>query len=290
MKLEIKQDIKLLDFVLQTFTQVSVSKAKKMIKYNCFFIGGASIKSFEYILHKGETVEYQKYSGGLHIAREKRDVSILYEDEDIIIVNKSVSQNVYQYKDRKEDSIVSSTKSYLKRKYHRNDLYVIFAPEKDESGLVLMAKSKLVRNWLFKQQDSLHFQIAAIVEGSLKHKNDKIRFFLTEDKGIYSKVKQDTPNARQEFLQYKTVEDLSQGDKIYFQINILSWGIKPYLNRFLLKEIGNNVLYDNVFGENKVKNKPLKYCVYYIELLRPGTGKKIKIEATLPKNFTYLEL
>lgn len=290
MKFDIKQEITLIDFVKQAFPQVSVTKAKKMILYNCFFLSGASIKSFEYVLHKGDTIEYRKYSGGLHIAKERRNVSVLYEDENIIVVNKTVNQSIIESKDKKEDTIVSLTKSYLKRKYHNNELYVIFGPQKDESGLVLMTKNKITRNALQKQQDAFIFHIAAIVENPLKHKNDKIRFFVKQTDGIYSLTNKEDEAAQQEFLQYKAVEDLSQADKTYYHINIIQHGIKPYLNRYLLNEIGNNVLNDNVFSKQKVKDKPLKYCIYCIELLRPKDSKKLRIETELPKNFTYLPL
>ena len=285
MKIEIKQDAKLLDFVLDYFPQVSVTKAKKMILYNCFSMQGAALKSWEYILHKGDTIEYTKYSGGQHIAKEKRNVSVLYEDRDIIIVNKSSGQSVTEYKNKKEDTLLSMTKSYLKKKYHKNDLFVVYAPQTDESGICIMAKSRLALNWLEKQSESFKFNIAAIVENQLKHKNDKIRFYITENNGIYSVCDKNDEAAREVFLQYATVEDLSLGDDDFFQINITQTGIKPYLNRFLFASIGNPVYGDNTFNAVKHSGRILRYCVYSVEMLRPSTNKRLKIETALPRNF-----
>ena len=290
MKIEVKQDAKLLDFVLNYFPEVSVTKAKKMILYNCFSMQGASLKSFEFILHKGDTIEYQKYSGGQHIAKEKRDIAIIYEDRDIIIVNKLSGQSVTQYKDKKEDTLLSMTKSYLKKKYHRNDLFVVFAPQTEESGIVLFAKNRLVLNWLNNQAESFKFNISAVVENTLKHKNDKIRFNVVNNNGIYSIADKDDKASQEVFLQYTTVEDLSMGDEDYFQINITQTGDKPYLNRFLLSQIGNPVYGDNAFHKQKQGNKILRYCVYGMELLRPSTNKKLRIETTLPRNFDSIAL
>ncbi|MBO6118648.1 MAG: hypothetical protein J6P44_08910 [Bacteroidales bacterium] len=285
MKIEIKQDAKLLDFVLDYFPQVSVTKAKKMILYNCFSMQCAALKSWEYILHKGDTIEYTKYSGGQHIAKEKRNVSVLYEDRDIIIVNKSSGQSVTEYKNKKEDTLLSMTKSYLKKKYHKNDLFVVYAPQTDESGICIMAKSKLALNWLEKQSESFKFNIAAIVENKLKHKNDKIRFYIIENNGIYSVCDKNDEAAREVFLQYSTVEDLSLGDDDFFQINITQTGIKPYMNRYLLASIGNPVYGDNTFNAVKHSGRILRYCVYSVEMLRPSTNKRLKIETALPRNF-----
>lgn len=288
MKIEIKQDIKLLDFVINFFEKVSVTKAKKMILYNCFSMQGASLKSFEYVLHKGDTIEYQKYSGGEHIAKEKRDIAILYEDMDIMIVSKKSNQSVVEYKDKKEDTLFSMAKSYLQKKYHRNDLFVVFAPQTDESGLCLFAKNKFALNWLNNQIGSFKFSVAAVVENSLKHRNDKIRFLVINREGIYSIANEKDKNVECVFLQYNTVKDLSFADTTYYQINICGNATQPYLNRFLLSQIGNPVYGDNAFHKKKQGNKVLRYCIYSIEMLRPSTNKRLKIETTLPKNFTSI--
>ena len=290
MKIEVKQEAKLLDFVLNHFPQVSVTKAKKMILYNCFSMAGASLKSFEYVLHKGDTIEYQKYSGGEHIAREKRNISVLYEDREIILIYKLSNQSVMEYKDKKNDTLFSMTKSYLKKKYHKNDLYLIFFFFIDESGICLFAKNRMVKNWLDTQKDSFKFTISAIVENPLKHKNDKIHFDVTNNNGIYSLAKKEEKNIESVILQYSTIEDLSVGEENYFYINIVQTGDKPYLNRFLLNKIGNPVYGDNAFHSQKQGNKLLRYCVYCMEFLRPSTNKKLKIETTLPKNFTLLTI
>lgn len=290
MKIEIKQETKLLDFVLSYFAGVSVTKAKKMILYNCFFMGGASLKSFEYVLHKGDTIEYRKYSGGMHIAKEKRNVSVVYEDEDIIVVNKSSFQSVYPNEKLKQDSITQYTKQYLKRKYHKNEVYVVFSPENDESGLCILSKSKYVLHQLEKQRNSFKLHISAIVNNELKHKTDKIAFYYKENKGIYYKAKQNDEGCEKVFLQYKTIDDLTMGDNTMSQIDISGLGYKPYLYRFILSQIGNPVVGDNVFDKKKQNENMLKYCIYSVEFLRPSNNRKLKIETTLPNSFTSLSI
>ncbi|MBQ7984180.1 MAG: hypothetical protein IJ250_00920 [Bacteroidales bacterium] len=288
MNIEIKQEIKLLDFVLSYFPQTSVTKAKKMIMYNCFYLSGASIKSFEYILHKGDTVEYRKYSGGMRIAKEKRSVTVIYEDRDIIVINKSSFQTVVGATEKNELSLTSELKKYLKRKYHNNEVYLIFAPQKDECGLCIFAKNKLARNWLEKQKDSFNFTISAIVTGDLKHKNDKKQVFIAENNGIYSVSTADNPNAKKVILNYKTKESWSVEDKNYYLIEIYQTGCSAWLNRLILSDICGGVVADGVFKKQKYSNNTLKYCIHSVQLLRPSTNKKLTIACSLPHNFTKL--
>ena len=71
MRITAKEDISLLKLLLNEFGQTSISKAKKMIMYGCVSYKDAVVKSPEFILKKGESVVYEKYSGGKYIKKER---------------------------------------------------------------------------------------------------------------------------------------------------------------------------------------------------------------------------
>ena len=89
MRITAKEDISLLKLLLNEFGQTSISKAKKMIMYGCVRYKDAIVKSPEFILKKGESIVYEKYSGGKYIKKERSYFPVLYEDEFFIVVNKS---------------------------------------------------------------------------------------------------------------------------------------------------------------------------------------------------------
>ena len=64
MKITAKEDCNLLKLLGTTFPETSVTKLKKMIMYGCISYKGATIKSLEMLIRKGESIEYPKYSGG----------------------------------------------------------------------------------------------------------------------------------------------------------------------------------------------------------------------------------
>jgi 23S rRNA pseudouridine1911/1915/1917 synthase len=285
MKIQIKNDSSLLNFVLDYFEQVSVTKAKKMILYNCFSLRGASIKSFEFILHKGDVIDYQRYSGGRHIAKEKRDISVLYEDEDVIIVNKPFAA-IVSSKNKKQDTIFSLTKSYLRRKYRSyNDLFLVFAPQIDESGLCLFARNKDSYKQLMKDYENITLGIDAIVCRELKHKNDKIKSILSLLDGRLNMEKVETDKTKTVFLQYKTIESIEKDNEIFYHIHITQTTNIAYQSRFLLKQINNHVVGDLRFDNKQQSRNILKFFFSSIAFLHPITRKNIKIDSILPKNF-----
>lgn len=286
MKIQVKKETNLLNFVLDYFDQVSVTKAKKMILYNCFSFRGASIKSFEFILHKGDEIDYQRYSGGKHIAREKRDVSVLYEDDDVIVINKPFG-SIVNSKNPKQDTIFSLTKSYLRRKYRGdNELYVVFAPQIDESGLCLFARNKYSYKELQESYKDMVLEADAIVLGELNHKNDKIKFFVSSTKGRLYVEEKENEITKPLFLQYKTIETIEKEEEKYYHILITQTTNINFQSRFLLKQINNPVVGDFHFDNKQKAKNILKFFFSSITFKRPQTGKNIKISCDLPKNFS----
>lgn len=285
MKIEVKENISLLDFVLKYFPQVSVTKAKKMILYNCFSISGASIKSFEYMLEKGTTINYRKYSGGMHIAREKRDIAVLYEDENILVVNKSFGQKVFDPKDKKNEDMLTEVKRYVHKKMRTAAVYIIFAPDTYESGLCIFSKNKFAYEKMIDQIKDMTFGIDVICCNRPKHKNDKIKFFFQENKGRLDISLSEREGYAPFTVQYKTTEDLSLGEEDFFMLHIEQKGYYPLLTRAFLNSINIPVVGDIRFDRQKAKNI-LKYSVSSIEFKNIINSKKTKVACKLPNTFT----
>lgn len=284
MKIEVKENISLLEFVLKYFPQVSVTKAKKMILYNCFSIGGASIKSFEYMLEKGTTIDYRKYSGGMHIAKEKRDIAVLYEDNNILVVNKPFGQKVIDPKDRKNEDMLTEVKRYVHKRMKSAAVYVIFAPDTYESGLCIFSKNKFAYEKMSEQIPDMNFGIDVICCNRPKHKNDKIKFFFKESKNNYNISSSELSGYKTFTIQYKTIEDLSSEEENFFMIHLQHKGYIPFLTRAFLNNINIPVVGDIRFDKQRAKNI-LKFFVSSIEFQNIINSKKTKVVCKLPNTF-----
>ena len=280
MRIEIKQDIKLSDFVTSHFSDISLSKARKMILYGCFYIDNAAVKSPEYILHKGDVLEYRKYTGGRHLLKEKRNVRIFYEDRSIIVADKLSFQKV---RDNKSvETVEYFTRKYLNGKYHKSDLYFVFYPESDESGLCLMVKDKYLLRWF--ENNGVYRKSAVVLYGELNSDGNKIEAVVEESNGIYKIGGENSGNTECVTFSNKFQIPGTNEKLTYAEIE-REGKSRPYLDRFILSSKGNTVYGDRVFGSKKYQDVFLRYCVYCIEFKHPVTHKKIRIERELPGNF-----
>ncbi|MDO5759896.1 MAG: hypothetical protein Q4Q06_02590 [Bacteroidota bacterium] len=284
MKFDIKKECSLLEFVLENFPNVSTTKAKKMILYNCFTISGASVKSTEYILRKGDMLEYRKYSGGRHIAKEKRDISVLYEDKNILVVNKTFGQKVFDPKDKKNEDMLTMVKRYVHKRERSAAVYIIFSPDVYESGLCIFAKNKYAYQNMTQELDKMICEIDAIVSNKPKHKNDKLSFFFSEDNDRYSL----SPNAQEGYknfsFQYATKEDLSKENENFFLLHIIHSQYRPLLTRFCLKQMGCPVVGDVRFDKQKVNNM-LKFHYSSLTFRNIINNKTVTVTSKLPNTF-----
>lgn len=288
MKISAKDNISLLNLVLETFPEISISKAKKIIIYGSISYKGAIIKSPELIIAKGEEVEYTKYSGGRHIAREKTDVPILFEDEHLIAVLKPVGISVEARPNEKVKSLYALTKSYVRRKWGiKQNLFIVHYPQTDQAGVCLFAKTKKAQEIMKKTFPNTIREYHALVVSKPKHKNDKINLWLK--KGSKERIfleKPQTEGATQCSIQYTTIENFDT----YTHILITPLTYFPLQIRFILSHIGNPIVGDTHFGLRQMSYNLLKLYCTSIQLQHPITGKKIKIETSLPNTFMTVNL
>lgn len=284
MKFDIKENCTLLEFVLKKFPEVSITKAKKMILYNCFTISGANVKSYEYVLKKGDTLEYRKYTGGKRIAKERRDISILYEDKNVLVINKSFGRKVFDPKDKKNEDMLSEVKRYVHRKDRNGSVYILFAPDVYESGLCMFAKNKYAYQIMKQETNEITAEIDAIVINSPKHKNDKVTFFFQDDKGRYTLSPTQKDGFQAYTFKYTTTENLTNKDGEFFLLHIIQNEYKPLLTRFCLKQMSCPVVGDIRFDKQKNANM-LKFHYSSLTFRNIINGKKINVTSKLPNTF-----
>ncbi|MEE0900254.1 MAG: pseudouridine synthase, partial [Bacteroidales bacterium] len=177
MRITAKKDSNLLELLGDFFQETSTTKLKKMIMYGCVSYKGAIVKSWELIIPKGEAVEYTKYKGGAKIAKQKSSLPVIYEDQNLIIVNKSCGLRFLSKVSYKGQTVSSMVKSYLKRKYgNKENAYAIYKVDDLDSGLCILARDKRTANILSLAWESeVEKKYIGIVENPLAESKKSFR-------------------------------------------------------------------------------------------------------------------
>lgn len=288
MRITAKKDSNLLELLGNYFQETSTTKLKKMIMYGCISYKGAVVKSWELIIPKGESVEYTKYKGGAKIAKQKSSLPVIYEDQKLIIVNKSCGLRFFSSVSYKGQTVCSMVKSYLKRKYgNRENAYPAYRVDDLESGLCILTRDKRTANILsLAWANEVEKRYIGIVENELAE--SKRVFNNYELKRTESKTEQN--EKRIVSLQYEQKEAISVEDKTFHLIEIKQTKGDVFDCRKLLWEIGNPIVADSFIGKSNYNNNFMKLSLVGLKFKHPTTKSEINLHIEAPRGFYSINI
>ena len=208
---------------------------------------------------------------------KKEKLEIIYEDKDIIIVNKKSGLLTISTDKVKDNTLYHKVSDYLKKQNKNNKVFIVHRLDKDTQGLVLFAKSEKVKRILQDNWPNVKRDYLAIVYGHLDKKKDTLVSHLKETKThlVYeSKV------GALAITNYELIKE----NKLYSLLKInIETGKKNQI-RVQLKGINHKVYSD-------IKNKNVKeLCLQAnsLEFKHPISKELIKVSLDYPASFQKL--
>tara|TARA_Y100000590_G_scaffold218759_1_gene247804 strand:- start:470 stop:1453 length:984 start_codon:yes stop_codon:yes gene_type:complete len=233
-------------------------------------------------------------------------LDILYEDKDLVVINKAPGVVIHPGAGNYDNTIVNG----LLFKYKNNLSSVggklrpgiVHRIDKDTSGVIVVAKNDISHINLSKQfsDHTVKRIYETLVWGSLKPQNGKIigKIARSEKNRQLMAVKKD--KGKNAITNYKTIKIFQNSDlpKISFLECKLETG-RTHQIRVHMNFKGNPVLGDRSYGKNKKKFKAINKNVEknlnsfnrqalhakFLGFIHPRTGKEMHFEATRPFDF-----
>lgn len=280
---EVKEPDELLSFLLKVMENRSRNSVKSILARGQVTIDDRIEKQFNYKLRPGQTVTILKNKAAV-----KQEVligmQILYEDEDIIVVNKEAGLLSIATETEKKHTALHQLMQYVKREDPENRIFVVHRLDKDTSGVMLFAKSEQVKR---KLQDNWNTVVkertyVALVEGKVTKKEGYITSWLRETKThlVYSSQ---TPN---DGLLAKTRYKFIQGNGEFSLLEVnLETGRKNQI-RVHMQDLGHPVVGDKKYGSKK--RNVLGRLGLHAKILaihHPKTNKLMSFKADVPSSF-----
>lgn len=216
---------------------------------------------------------------------KKDKLDIIYEDKDIIVINKKPHLLTISTENEKEKTLFHQVMLYLKKKNKANKVFIVHRLDKDTSGLIVFAKSETAKRKLQNDWENSKRGYITVVNGVVEKDKDTIKSYLMETKTllVYS-----TNNKQDGKLAITSYEKINS-NKLYSLLKInIKTGRKNQI-RVHLNDIGHSIVGDKKYGN--IKRDPLRrLCLHanYLEFTHPITNKKLVLETKIPSTFIDL--
>ncbi len=277
------QPIPLLEFLRSNLPQLSRTAVKALLKYDQIRLEGTVTNQFDTPVAPGQTISIN-FSRPWQTLSNPR-LRIVYEDDDIIVVNKGYGLLSVGTDNKKEGTAYSILRDYLKRLNPANKLFIVHRLDQHTSGLMLFAKNikakeTMQHNW---NNMVLDRRYAAIVEGCPEPPEGVYRSRLLENSQhlMYST---DDPKGLEAVTRYKVLKSRNG----YSLVDVsLDTGRKNQI-RVHMHDMGTPIAGDRRYG---AKTSPLHRLALHARTLRfvhPMTHKDMNFSIPLPASFNSL--
>lgn len=273
------------NIVLLKLKDLSRSRIKQLIDEGVILLNNKKVKAGEKV-KCGQIVTYQiEEAKPLEAKAEDVDFQIVYEDEDLLVINKPQGLVVHPCSSTKEGTLVNGLLHKVKDLSGINGVLrpgIVHRLDKNTSGLMLVAKNDLAHVSLAEQIKSktCKRKYLALVEGHYKESEGKIETFIDRDKKDRKKMAV-SDKGKLAITNYKVVQSFVGYDLVEFA---LSTG-RTHQIRVHSKMKGHPVVGDDVYGHSvKSLNGQLLHS-FYISFTHPRTCQKMEFQIDLPDYF-----
>lgn len=275
-----------IDKVLTTLEpEITRSQLKNLINDGHVTVNGQVVKP-KYKVQSGDKISLVKPEPQLlELMPENIPLDIVYEDDDVIVVNKPQGMVVHPAPGHPDHTLVNallyhSPLSTINGTFRPGIVHRI---DKDTSGLLMVAKNDLAHQSLAEQlrNKTNKREYLALVYGQIKEDAGTINVPLgrnPQDRKKQAVVK----GGRHAVTHFKVMK---RYDNFTLVKCILETG-RTHQIRVHMKYIGHPLVGDPLYGPRKVIGKDGQFLhAALLGFKHPRTGKELVFEAPLPENF-----
>ena len=262
---DLEKKIRLDKFLTENLKNLSRSQIKKIIVSKNIKINKKQIIASSEKIKENDLIEVNMPEIKTNYIKPKKiNLDIIYEDEDIIVINKNSGLIVHPGAGNKDETLVNGL-LYL-YKNNLSNLNGEFRPgivhriDKDTSGIIVVAKNNHAHALLSEQfsKHTISRKYVALVWGVIRPLNGKISTLISRSKKNRQLMSVSDRLGKKAVTNYKTIKTFSSKEipKISLVECILETG-RTHQIRVHLEYKGNPLIGDKKYGKKKTKFKKI---------------------------------
>ncbi|WP_349763775.1 RluA family pseudouridine synthase [Fusobacterium sp. SYSU M8D902] len=277
---KVDKDNELMKFLMEKMPENSRNSIKSLLTQRRVMVDEKVVSQYNAPLKAGQIVSI----GKTRITKHNLDgVSIVFEDKDILVVEKERGILSVATKNEREKTAYNILKNYLKEKDPKDKIFVVHRLDRDTSGVMIFAKSEKAQDILQTTwNDSVKERTyVALVEGNVKKDRDTIISYLAENKAmvIYSTTNEE--EGKKAISHYKVLKRNKNFSLL--EVNIET-GRKNQI-RVHMQDLGHSVVGDKKYGSTKNPIRRLGLHAHTIVFVHPITKEVLSFTSKIPDAF-----
>lgn len=288
-KIEIKNDDcnKRIDSYLVSSTDFSRSKIQKMIKSGSIKVNNNIVKN-SYILKENDIIDIGEYiEDDMSVLPKEMDLNIVYEDDDVIVVDKANGVVVHPAVGNYTDTLVNGLLYHSKELSDINGEFrpgIVHRIDAYTTGLLMIAKNNKSHEFLARQLEdkTTHRKYVALVWGVINNDTGTIDAPIGRDLSDRKKMAVTATNSKQAITHFKVLKRFKEATLIELK---LETG-RTHQIRVHMNYINHPVVNDPVYGRRKLIDDSGQ-CLHARELgfIHPTTKKYMEFSSEIPECF-----
>lgn len=279
------ESLPLMQFLQLMFPAQSRNSVKSLLKHGQVQLNGIITTQFDEEVKPGASVQVNLSRPFVSFQHPR--LKIVYEDDDVIVVNKGYGLlSVGTDRKQKDITAYSALKDYVKRVHPSNKIFIVHRLDRDTSGLMMFAKNinaqeTMRHNW---NNMVLERTYVAVLEGVMKEDSGVIRSRLAENSQYEVYTTHVPGEGKLAVTRYKV---LARGNGYTLAEFSLDTGRKNQI-RVHAKDLGHPIVGDRKYG---AKSSPIARLALHARSLRfvhPVTRRDMRFELPVPTRFAGL--
>ncbi|MGA0120540.1 MAG: RluA family pseudouridine synthase [Methylophilaceae bacterium] len=298
-------------FIVEELPSFSRTKIAKLVKEGALLINGKAVTDNSKKVTSGDEIELLVPEAvATDIKPQKIPLDIVYEDDDLLVINKPIGMVVHPGAGNPDKTLVNALLHHCKGNLSgiNGELRpgIVHRIDKDTSGLLVVAKNDMAHNNLAKQfeEHSIQRTYLAFVWGMMKPIHGRIETFIGRSKYNRQKMSADVASGKDAITNYKTLE-IFKGKNIP-DISLIECKLetgRTHQIRVHLAHKKNPILGDQMYGSKMRKIRDIDPALQHIiekinfqalhaqslGFIHPTSGEELFFTTELPQDLLNLK-
>ncbi|MEJ6950914.1 RluA family pseudouridine synthase [Natronospora cellulosivora (SeqCode)] len=286
---EAEEGIRLDKFLAMQNKDMSRSYIKNLILDGNIFINGTKGKASYKVKEDDEIKILIPEAKDSDIKAVEMDLDLIYEDNDIIVINKKPDLVVHPVPGNWDNTLVNGLLAYTEDLSGINGIKrpgIVHRLDKDTSGAIVVAKNdeshrQLVQQFKDRETKKIYH---CIVKGRLSHEKGIINAPIGRNPKERKKMAVTKENSKKAVSEFKVLDVFPS--HTYLQVKLLTG--RTHQIRVHLSYMGHPILGDDKYGKRKKKDFHVKRQMLHAHILgfnHPIKGEWKEFKAELPEDF-----